>query len=55
MSMRIFRFLSAMLALTVVLGLLAPSIFAQETTGGLQGTVKDPVSYTHLGANQDRR
>jgi hypothetical protein len=40
--MRIFRFLSAMLALTFALGLLAPSIFAQETTGGLQGTVKDP-------------
>jgi hypothetical protein len=40
--MRFFRFQSAMLVLGVALALLAPSIFAQETTGGLQGTVKDP-------------
>jgi hypothetical protein len=40
--MRFFRFRSAMLVLGVALALLAPSIFAQETTGGLQGTVKDP-------------
>jgi len=39
--MRFFRFQSAMLVLGAVLALLAPSLFAQETTGGLQGTVKD--------------
>jgi Carboxypeptidase regulatory-like domain/TonB-dependent Receptor Plug Domain len=41
-----------MLPLLVLLiaGLVAPAVFAQETTGGLQGTVKDPSGAVVSGA-----
>ncbi len=39
--MRFFRLHSAMFTIAIVLLFVAGSVFAQETTGGLQGTVKD--------------
>jgi len=39
--MKVFRFSSRMIALAIMMALLLTLSFAQETTGGLQGTVKD--------------
>ncbi|MFZ1084807.1 MAG: carboxypeptidase regulatory-like domain-containing protein [Terracidiphilus sp.] len=40
--MRFFRLHRALLTIAAALMLFAASVWAQETTGGLQGTVKDP-------------
>lgn len=39
--MKVFRFSGRMIALAIMMALLLTLSFAQETTGGLQGTVKD--------------
>ena len=54
--MRLFRLhgISIVLALTLALGFTVamnqPSAYSQETTGGLQGTVKDPSGAVVPGA-----
>ena len=48
--MRFYRLHRAMLTIAAVLMLIAASVWAQETTGGLQGTVKDPSGAVIPGA-----
>ena len=48
--MRFFRLHSAMLTIAAALMLFTASVSAQETTGGLQGSVKDPSGAVIPGA-----
>ena len=41
------------LLVLLIAGLVVPAVFAQETTGGLQGTVKDPSGAVVSGATVD--
>jgi hypothetical protein len=49
--MRFIRFQIVMVTLGLFLGLFAPALLAQETTGGLQGTVTDPSGAVVPGAS----
>jgi hypothetical protein len=49
--MRFIRFQIVMVTLGLFLGLFAPALLAQETTGGLQGTVTDPSGAVVAGAS----
>ncbi len=49
--MRFIRFQIVMATLGLILGLFAPALLAQETTGGLQGTVADSSGAVVAGAS----
>lgn len=49
--MRFTRFQIVMVTLGLILGLFAPALLAQETTGGLQGTVADSSGAVVAGAS----